>query len=67
MEDTNLTARKDRLIERCLTLDDCKLAFVLEKAEKILAGEDVPDPEKDRERVLADWEAFKAEWEKAHA
>lgn len=64
MEDTT---RKDRLIERCLTLDDCKLAFVLEKAEKILAGEDVPDPEKEPDKVKAEWEAFKAEWEKANA
>lgn len=62
-----ITAAQADLIDRCLTLDDCKLAFVLHKAEQILAGEAVPDPEQEPDKVKAEWEAFKAEWEKANA
>lgn len=60
----NVTDKRENLIEKCLTLDDCRLAFVLHKAEQILAGEDVADPDKEPEKVKAEWEAFRAEWEK---
>lgn len=66
-QQTTLTAEHGRLIDRCLNLDDCKLAFVLQKAEQILAGETVPDPEQEPDKVKAEWEDFKAEWKKAHA
>lgn len=66
-DEQNLIERKNNLIERTLTLDDCKLAFVLKKAEQIFAGEDVADPEKEPDKVKAEWEAFKAEWERQQA
>lgn len=56
-----LNERKANLIDRALTLNDCQLAFVLRKAEQIMAGEDVTD------KVKAEWEAFKTEWEKVQA
>ena len=62
-----LNERKANLIDRALTLNDCQLAFVLLKAEQIMGGEDVPDPEKEPEKVKAEWEAFKADWEKVQA
>ena len=63
----NNTEEQSRLIEKILTLDDCRLAFVLRKAEQIMSGEDVPDPEKEPEKVKAEWEAFRTEWEKEQA
>ena len=62
----NATKEQANLIEKCLTLDDCKFAFVAMCIEKIMAGVDMPDPEKEPEKAKALWEAFKAEWEKQH-
>ena len=63
----NVTKEQAHLIERCLTMDDCKFAFVGMCIEKIMAGVDMPNPEKEPEKVKAMWEAFKAEWEKEQA
>lgn len=66
-DQNNIIERKNNLIEKILTLDDCRLAFVLKKAEQVFAGEDVADPEKEPEKVKAEWEEFKEEWEKQRA
>lgn len=59
---TTITAEKARLLNRCLTLDDCQLTFLAHYAERIAAGEDV-----DQEKAWAEWQAFKAQWKKDRA
>ena len=58
------TKEQANLIEKCLTLDDCQFAFVAMCIEKIVAGVDMPDPEKEPEKAKEMWEAFKVEWGK---
>lgn len=60
--DATITEEQARLLDACLTLDDCQIAFVIHYADRILAGEDV-----DMEKADAEWKVFKAEWEKIHA
>ena len=59
---TTITAELDRLLKRCLTLDDCQITFLAHYAERIAAGEDV-----DQEKAWTEWQAFKAQWKKDHA
>lgn len=55
---STLTADQASAVHRCLNLDDLQINFIIQYADRILAGEEI-----DMDKAKAEWEAFKARWE----
>lgn len=56
-EPSTLTEYQASMIDRCLNLDDLQISFIIQYADRILAGEEI-----DMDAARTEWESFKAEW-----